>query len=143
MKSETTTTARFSAYLTAGEKPNLEEMLTKFISMSETRFQNTKTTLKNQQASFQGLETQIGQLAKLISERPQRSLPSNIETNPRKQCYHCARRRRVGDKVLLDEADPHVATSEPNGAIPFVALNIFPFGTVEVTHSKFGTFKVQ
>ncbi|PPR93539.1 hypothetical protein GOBAR_AA27133 [Gossypium barbadense] len=39
--------------------------------MSETRFQNTETALKNQQASIQGLETQIGHLSKLISERPQ------------------------------------------------------------------------
>ncbi|PPR95510.1 hypothetical protein GOBAR_AA25158 [Gossypium barbadense] len=41
--------------------------------------------LKNQQASIQGLETQIGQFAKLISERPQGSLPSNTESNPREQ----------------------------------------------------------
>ncbi|PPS13899.1 hypothetical protein GOBAR_AA06680 [Gossypium barbadense] len=60
-------------------------MLTKFISVSKTRFQNTETTLKNQQVSIQGLETQIGQLAKLISERPQGSLPSNTESNPREQ----------------------------------------------------------
>ncbi|PPR86940.1 hypothetical protein GOBAR_AA33751 [Gossypium barbadense] len=58
-------------------------MLSKFISVSETHFQNTKTTLEDQQASIQGLETQIGQLSKLISERPQGSLPSNIEPNPR------------------------------------------------------------
>ncbi|PPR91795.1 hypothetical protein GOBAR_AA28889 [Gossypium barbadense] len=51
--------------------------------MSETHFQNTETTLKNQQASIQGLETQTGQLSKLISERPQCSLPSNTEPNPR------------------------------------------------------------
>ncbi|PPR97117.1 hypothetical protein GOBAR_AA23549 [Gossypium barbadense] len=60
-------------------------MLSKFISVLETHFQNTETTLKNQQASIQGLETQIGQLAKLISERPQGSLPSNTESNPREQ----------------------------------------------------------
>ncbi|PPS19368.1 hypothetical protein GOBAR_AA01216 [Gossypium barbadense] len=60
-------------------------MLTKFISVSETHFQNTETILKNQQASIQGLETQIGQLAKLISERPQGSLPSNTESSPREQ----------------------------------------------------------
>ncbi|KAG8501669.1 hypothetical protein CXB51_004774 [Gossypium anomalum] len=41
------------------KKPNLEEMLMKFIS--------------------------IGQLAKLISERSQGSLPSNTEANPREQ----------------------------------------------------------
>ena len=60
-------------------------MLTKFISVSETHFQNTETALKNQQASIQGLETQIGQLAKLISEWPQGSLPSNTESSPREQ----------------------------------------------------------
>ncbi|PPS14404.1 hypothetical protein GOBAR_AA06169 [Gossypium barbadense] len=58
-------------------------MLTKFISMSETRFQNTEIVLKNQQASIQGLKTQIGQLSKLIFERPQGSSPSNTEPNPR------------------------------------------------------------
>ncbi|KAK5833771.1 hypothetical protein PVK06_017629 [Gossypium arboreum] len=52
------------------KKPNLEEMLSKFITMAETHFQNTETALKTQQASIQGLETQIGQLSKLISERP-------------------------------------------------------------------------
>ncbi|PPS19692.1 hypothetical protein GOBAR_AA00869 [Gossypium barbadense] len=61
------------------KKPNLEEMLTKLISVSETRFQNTEIALKNQQASIQGLETQMAQLSKLISERPQGSLPSNTE----------------------------------------------------------------
>ncbi|KAG8501134.1 hypothetical protein CXB51_003228 [Gossypium anomalum] len=67
------------------KKPNLEEMLSKFISVSKTRFQNTETALKNQQAMIQGLKTQIGQLSKLISERPQGSLPSNTEPNPREQ----------------------------------------------------------
>ncbi|PPS01245.1 hypothetical protein GOBAR_AA19405 [Gossypium barbadense] len=43
--------------------------------------------LKNQQVSIQGLKTQIGQLAKLISERPKGSLPSNTETNPREQLH--------------------------------------------------------
>ncbi|PPS00311.1 hypothetical protein GOBAR_AA20352 [Gossypium barbadense] len=67
------------------KKPNLEEMLTKFISVSETHFQNTEIALKNQQASIQELETKIGQLAKLISERPQGSLPSNTDSNPMEQ----------------------------------------------------------
>ena len=60
-------------------------MLTKFILVSETHFQNTEKALKNQQASIQGLETQIGQLVKLIIEWPQGSLPSNTESNPREQ----------------------------------------------------------
>ncbi|KAG8490843.1 hypothetical protein CXB51_014050 [Gossypium anomalum] len=56
------------------KKLNLEEMLSKFISVSETHFKNTETALKNQQASIQGLETQIGQLSKLISKQPQGGL---------------------------------------------------------------------
>ncbi|PPR86642.1 hypothetical protein GOBAR_AA34049 [Gossypium barbadense] len=60
-------------------------MLSKFISVLETFFQNIETALKNQQASIQGLETQIGQLSKLISERPQGSLPSNTKINPKEQ----------------------------------------------------------
>ncbi|PPR89911.1 hypothetical protein GOBAR_AA30776 [Gossypium barbadense] len=62
-------------------------MLTKFISVSETRFQNTETALKNQQVLIQGLENQTGQLAKMNSKRPQGSLPSNTETIPREQFH--------------------------------------------------------
>ncbi|PPS03111.1 hypothetical protein GOBAR_AA17555 [Gossypium barbadense] len=207
-------------------------MLSKFISVSETHFQNTETALKNQQASIQGLETQIGQLSKLISERPQGSLPSNTEPNLREHLnaistqdkegfiapepelqqdntmnkgreevnnndpkqelsrtktietvryYHKEnkdvdeeRRLRikeldewrehklithdkpklrkhkpdtspnqlqVDDTVLLDAADPHIVTTTPNEEIPLTVLSIFPFGTVEVSHPKFGTFK--
>ncbi|KAK5842574.1 hypothetical protein PVK06_004947 [Gossypium arboreum] len=60
-------------------------MLSKFISVLETHFQNTETVLKNQQALIQSLKTQIGQLSKLISKRLQGSLPSNIEPNPREK----------------------------------------------------------
>ncbi|PPS15671.1 hypothetical protein GOBAR_AA04907 [Gossypium barbadense] len=199
-------------------------MLSKFISVSETCFQNIETALKNQQASIQGLETQIGQLSKLISERPQGSLPSNTEPNPREHlnaistqdkegfiapepelmqeiviskgkseklsfkeahepCFrndrghiHEERRLRieeldewqahkprthdkpklhqnefdtspnlvkVGDKVLLDAADPHIVTTTPKEEIPLTVLSIFPFGTVEVSHPRFSTFKVN
>ncbi|PPS19508.1 hypothetical protein GOBAR_AA01103 [Gossypium barbadense] len=190
-------------------------MLMKFISVSETHFQNTETTLKNQQASIQGLENQIGQLEKMISERPQGSLPSDTEneeeltefeseprqetvvsngkvdeipqknvTKPRSSLHrtnheerrlqideldewqtHVKEKPRIHDEpkrlhhelkdetnqfkidnqVLLDKTDPRIATSEHNvnGATPFTVVNIFPYGTVEVNHSKFGTFKVN
>ncbi|PPS20404.1 hypothetical protein GOBAR_AA00183 [Gossypium barbadense] len=191
-------------------------MLSKFISVSETCFQNTKAALKNEQASIQNLETQIGQLSKLISERPQGSFPSTTEPNPREQLntiniqddegvvepepeprqetvkmslkeahesfsstsrgpVHEDRRLqieeldewrthkpktpdklklhqnepdtspnqlKVDDKVLLDATDPHIVTTTPNEEIPLTVLSIFPFGTVEVSHPKFGTFKV-
>ncbi|PPR94415.1 hypothetical protein GOBAR_AA26254 [Gossypium barbadense] len=76
-------------------------MLSKFISVSETSIQNTETAIKNQQASIQSLETQIGQLAKLISERPQGTLPSITETNPREQLHAIA----VQDNEKLEEPE--------------------------------------
>ncbi len=50
---------------------------------------------------------------------------------------------KVGDKVLLDAADPRITTSKPNEEICLTVLNIFPYGTVEVIHPKFDTFKVN
>ncbi|PPS03296.1 hypothetical protein GOBAR_AA17369 [Gossypium barbadense] len=50
---------------------------------------------------------------------------------------------KVGDKVFLDAADPYIVTTTPNKEIPFTVLSIFPFGMVEVSHPKFGTFKVN
>ena len=43
----------------------------------------TETTLQNQAASIRNLEVQVGQLASMMTERQQGSLPSNTETNPR------------------------------------------------------------
>ncbi|PPR94115.1 hypothetical protein GOBAR_AA26552 [Gossypium barbadense] len=48
---------------------------------------------------------------------------------------------KVGNKVLLDAADPHIVTTTPNEEILVTVLSNFPFGTVEVSHPKFGTFK--
>ncbi|PPR84638.1 hypothetical protein GOBAR_AA36074 [Gossypium barbadense] len=50
---------------------------------------------------------------------------------------------KVGDKVLLDAADPRITTSEPNEKILLTVLTIFPYGIVEVNHPKFGAFKVN
>ncbi|PPS08783.1 hypothetical protein GOBAR_AA11860 [Gossypium barbadense] len=50
---------------------------------------------------------------------------------------------KVGDRVLLDAADPHIVATTPNEEIPLTVLSIFQFGTIEVSHPKFGTFKVN
>ncbi|PPS05785.1 hypothetical protein GOBAR_AA14844 [Gossypium barbadense] len=50
---------------------------------------------------------------------------------------------KVGDKVLLDAVDPHIVTTTQNKEIPLTILSIFPFGTVEVSHPRFDTFKVN
>ncbi|PPS10619.1 hypothetical protein GOBAR_AA10024 [Gossypium barbadense] len=50
---------------------------------------------------------------------------------------------KVGDTVLLDAIDPHIVTTTLNKEIPLTVFSIFPFGTVEVSHPKFDTFKVN
>lgn len=59
--------------------------MTKFINAAETSFQSTVASLWNQHASTPNLENQIGQLVKIISERPQGSLSNNTESNLRVQ----------------------------------------------------------
>src|SRR5262249_30939398 len=54
------------------QKPSLEDLMSKFISTSEARFQNQDASIKN-------LETQIGQLAKMMTERTQGASSSNAE----------------------------------------------------------------
>ena len=65
-------------------------MLAKLVKDSEERnksldviLKNQDTTLRNHEASIHNLETQVGQIAKLLIERPPGSLPGNTETNPR------------------------------------------------------------
>ncbi|XP_023748419.1 uncharacterized protein LOC111896683 [Lactuca sativa] len=71
------------------KKPNLEEMLTKFVAASEKRhndhdvaIQDTRTMLRNQQASIHNIEKQLGKLAQQINQRAPGELLSNTENNP-------------------------------------------------------------
>ena len=43
--------------------------------------------MRNQQASIQDLDKQIGHISKKPDERPQGRLPSDMETNPKEQCH--------------------------------------------------------
>ncbi|XP_038707297.1 uncharacterized protein LOC120002610 [Tripterygium wilfordii] len=60
------------------KKANVEEVLAQFMIKVENRFQN-------QDATMQNIERQIGQLTHILTERPQGSFPSTIETNPKEQ----------------------------------------------------------
>ncbi|XP_048227298.1 uncharacterized protein LOC125369329 [Ricinus communis] len=55
----------------------------KFVSSTDNRFQQTDSALRNQQASIQNLETQIGQISRMLVERQPGTLPSTTESNPR------------------------------------------------------------
>ena len=97
-------------HLPQEKKPSMEELMAKFIQTSESRFQATETSLRNQEASIHNLENQIGQLAKLVSERQQGSLPSNTEKNPKEQIKAVTLR---SGKELRVETEPH--GKEENG----------------------------
>ncbi|XP_076913756.1 uncharacterized protein LOC143572485 [Bidens hawaiensis] len=51
------------------------------LKIDET-LQRHNLELRNQKASIQTIENQVGQIAQLLSARPQGSLPSNTEINP-------------------------------------------------------------
>lgn len=68
------------------EKKSIQEdPMTKYINMLETCMQIMETSLRNQYASIHNLEIQIGQIEKLISEKPQWKLFGNTEINPREK----------------------------------------------------------
>ncbi|XP_031264274.1 uncharacterized protein LOC116122580 [Pistacia vera] len=84
------------------KKSNLEEMMVKFLSTTETRIQNQEASIKN-------LEAQIGQLANIISGRQQGHLPSDTERNPKEQCKAITLR---DGKVIGEEESQKKAESE-------------------------------
>ena len=47
------------------------------------QLQNQSTQLQNQGAQLRNLEVQMGEMATMLSERPQGSLPSTSKVNPR------------------------------------------------------------
>ena len=65
-------------------KPSpLEELLNKFANMSKTNFENIQTTVANQGATINSVETQIG---KLVSTRVSKDIAGNTVDNPKEEC---------------------------------------------------------
>ena len=68
-------------------KPSpLEELLNKFANMSKSNFENIQTTVANQGAAIKSLETQIGQLSKLVSTHVSKDIAGNTVDNPKEEC---------------------------------------------------------
>ena len=84
--------------------------------MNETKanMQSQSTHLQNQLAHIKNLETQLGQMATLLTERKQGSLLSTLEVNPRtkgkEQCKAITLRR---GKELATPGSPPVVVEEP------------------------------
>ncbi|WJX89678.1 hypothetical protein P8452_71654 [Trifolium repens] len=68
-------------------KPSpLEELLNKFANMSKTNFESIQTTVANQRATIKSLETQIGQLSKLVSTHVSKDIAGITVDNPKEKC---------------------------------------------------------
>ncbi|KAK1364617.1 hypothetical protein POM88_040178 [Heracleum sosnowskyi] len=65
------------------KKPTTEDLLLQYM-------QKTDVLIQSQSASMRALEIQVGQLASAINNRPQGSLPSDTEPNPKNdKREHC------------------------------------------------------
>ncbi|KAL0439142.1 UNVERIFIED_CONTAM: hypothetical protein Slati_2397200 [Sesamum latifolium] len=96
------------------QKSNLEEMLSKFITTTDTRFQNQDAQLQSQEASIRNIEVQIGQLVSIVSERKEGQLPSDTEKNPREQvnAIFVRNERAIGDEPPNEQVEEAQAQKE-------------------------------
>ncbi|KAK2436550.1 hypothetical protein QL285_021538 [Trifolium repens] len=69
--------------------------------MSKTNFENIQTTIANQGAAIKSLETQIGQLSKLVSTHVSKDIADNTVDNPKEKF-----------KVLKDQISEHEQREE-------------------------------
>ena len=83
---------------------------TAFMNETKANMQQQATQLNNQAAQLRNLEVQIGQMANLLTERQQGSLPSNLEVNPRGEGkeYCKAITLRSGKELEISEPPPAV-----------------------------------
>ncbi|XP_048226272.1 uncharacterized protein LOC125368725 [Ricinus communis] len=79
------------------------------------RFQQTDSSLRNQQASIQNLEIHIGQISKMLSERPSGSLPSTTESNSKENCKAITLRlgKQLSGSLPLADKDDMIVQDEP------------------------------
>ena len=121
---------------------DLEKTLTRFVQSSDTRVQSVEAMHFNHTTSLHNLENQVGQIAKSLLERPQGSLPSNTETNPREHVKAITLRSgrevkgrlpnektnveapevvEVEERAKEKEVAPHLTSQEVFGSIQAVA----------------------
>ncbi|KAL0440345.1 UNVERIFIED_CONTAM: hypothetical protein Slati_2517500 [Sesamum latifolium] len=95
-------------------KSNLEDMFFKFITATDTRFQNQDARLQSQEASIRNIEVQIGQLVNMVSGRREGQLPSDTEKNSREQVnvIFVRNERAIGDEPPKEQVEEAQAKKE-------------------------------
>jgi hypothetical protein len=65
------------------ESQNANKLAEQRFRLHEERFAANEADMRSQKASIQNVEKQVGQMAKMLSERQQGGLPGNTEENPK------------------------------------------------------------
>ncbi|XP_022851238.1 uncharacterized protein LOC111373018 [Olea europaea var. sylvestris] len=78
-------------------------MFNQYMQKTDKVFQQIDTNFQNQQASIKKLETQIGQIAQQLAERPQGTLPE----------IHVKRPKRKEKEIIGEEAGKEVEFEQP------------------------------
>ncbi|XP_076954772.1 uncharacterized protein LOC143629365 [Bidens hawaiensis] len=111
---ETTTNSLLTQLLAITETANkLAEQRNR---LTEERFQKNEIELRNQRAHLQNIETQVGQLALLFSERQPGGLPSNTVNNPNAAVN--AVTLRSGRTTMVTEPTSEPVVTEKETEIP-------------------------
>ena len=74
----------------------LEELLVQFMQRTESHQMSTNVAIRN-------LEVQIGQLAKLVVERPTKTFRVNTEMKPKEECKVIFIRRKEKEKKTEED----------------------------------------
>ena len=93
----------------------LEQMLTShtaFMNETKANMQQQATQLNNQVAHLRNLEVQMGQMASLLTERQQGSLPRNSEVNPRGEGKEYCKAITLRSGKELEIPKPQLAVRE-------------------------------
>ena len=96
-------------------------MISKFIKTSEQCQQAIEAALRNHDAFIHNLENQMGQIAKMLLERSQGTLPGNTKMNPKEQVKTIT--LRIGRELQSNKCGkPPVAIKEDQTAIVVKSL---------------------
>ncbi|XP_047166272.1 uncharacterized protein LOC124835393 [Vigna umbellata] len=88
------------------QNPSVYERITKLEDTLEKFMQASMTNQKNTEASIRNLETQVGQLAKQLSDQQAGHFSANTQTNPKEHCKSITTRsgkivgRGIGDNLI-------------------------------------------
>jgi len=89
----------------------MEALLKEYMARNDSLIQSQAALLQSQAASLRTLENQVGQLANVLSNRPQGSLPSDTE-NPRRDGKEQCKAITLRNGRVIEQPTPQTAATE-------------------------------